>query len=397
MKRALISIAILSLGLGSLIAQPKEVIVQKEGKEIRMEIEEAMSDMPGGPKMIMKFNQQTVAGDEAADAPYFGIFVEDLNFPKAQELLYTGTTGVLVTGVVPDSPAWNHRLQEDDILLSIDGKEITNYATFEKIRKQYRAGDAVQLGYFRAGTSEMIDFTFGSRTAAKTSEAPGEKPGKTKKSVGYGGGSWVPTWVSTDMTDVNHVLTGMGFSPMNEDGLLMQGAAGKLPVGKGFFIGGAVSSFEDEKKIQDSEDPQYHLWMRYENTFGGVTLDKRFAITKNLIFSGGFLLGGASHTIEVLKSNSNYDWADWDQTVLDSQNNHSEANRKYLVVQPKAELMYRLLPWFGLRAEGGYTYGYAPKDGWRVKGINGESFEVLNSPNTEYQGYTVTIGPWFGF
>jgi hypothetical protein len=258
-------------------------------------------------------------------------------------------------------------------------------------------GDAVELTIFRAGEEQIIDFVFGSRDSETSTTTPGEKPNKAKKSAGYGGGSWVPMWFDTDMTDVNHVITSMGFGKINEDGILMQGIAGKLPVGRGFFIGGEVVNYEDSKKIQDTEDPTYNLWMRYENKMGGVTLDKRIPITKNLIVSGGFLLGGASHTIEVLKSNSHYDWADWDNTVMDSQNNHSTASRSYLIVQPKAEIMYRLLPWFGLRAEGGYTYGYAPKDGWRVKGLNSESFEVLNSPNTEYQGLTVSIGPWFGF
>lgn len=399
MKRALISIVILSLGIGSLIAQPKEVVVNKDGKEIRMEIQGDMADLPGGTKVIMKMNKDIKLDSEdagAADAPYFGIFVEDLTFPKAQELGYKGNYGVLITGVVSGSPAWEYRLQEDDIMLSIDDNEITNNAAFDKIRKTYRAGDAVKLGIFRAGKELTIDFVFGSREKKTTTE-PGEKPSKAKKSVGYGGGSWVPMWFDTDMDDINHVITDMGFGKLNEDGVLMQGVAGKGHVGKGFFIGGMVETYEDSKKIQDIEDPSYNLWMRYENTMGGVTLDKRIAVTKNLTLSGGFMLGGATHTLEVLKSNSHYDWADWDNTVLDSQNTHSIATRHYYVVQPKAEIMYHILPWLGFRAEGGYTYGYAPKDGWRVKGLDNESFEVLNSPNTEYQGYTISVGPWFGF
>lgn len=398
MKRALITLMILGLGIGILAAEPKENY-SNLANEIRVEVQKNLSDVPGSPRIIMNMNKNfTSPGADAPDAAFMGIFSEDLDFPKAQELGYKGYYGVLITGVVAGSPAWNQRLQENDIILSIDKKEVTNFATFERLRKQYRAGDTVALELFRNGEIMNMNFTFGSRET-KAPEAEGEEPvQKPKKSAGYGGGTWIPMWFDTDMTDVNNVISAMGFGKFPEDGILMQGIGGKLPVGKGFFLGGQVTSFEENKKILEPVvGSNYHIWMRYENTMGGVTLDKRIPITKNFITSAGLMLGGASHTIEIQKSNSNYDWTNWAPTFLNSNNTHSVASREYLVVQPRAEFMYRLLPWFGLRAEAGYTYGYSPKEGWRVKGLNGENFEVLHSPDTEYQGLNVSIGPWFGF
>ncbi|PKN73799.1 MAG: hypothetical protein CVU50_01030 [Candidatus Cloacimonetes bacterium HGW-Cloacimonetes-3] len=401
MKKALIVLMILGIGLGTLVAQSKSDI-SKEINEMKVELEKNLSDIPGSPKMTMTIRKNFSTDSDAPDAAYFGIFSEDLDFPKAQELGYKGCYGVLITGVVSGSPAWDQRLQENDIILSMDAKEVSNFATFERLRKQYRAGDTVAMELFRMGEVIKMDFTFGSRET-KTAEAPGEEPVKQKKkSVGYGGGTWIPMWFDTDMTDINHIVTSMGFSKLNEDGILMQGGGGKGYIGKGFFIGGQVTGYKDNKKIQEpvaSGAPAsgYHIWMQYKSTMGGVTLDKRFALTKGIITSAGLMLGGGSHTIEILKSNSNYDWTDWDNTVLNSQNTHTVASRSYIVVQPRAELMLRLLPWMGIRAEAGYTYGYAPKEGWRVKGLNKDNFEVLHSPNTEYQGLNVTIGPWFGF
>ncbi len=398
MLRALITLMILGLAIGFLAAEPVENY-SNIANEIRVELQKNLSDVPGSPKIIMNVNKNFASsGPDAPDAAFMGIFSEDLDFPKAQELGYKGYYGVLITGVVSGSPAWNQRLQENDIILSIDKKEVTNYATFERLRKQYRAGDTVALELFRNGEKVEMNFTFGSREV-KAPEAEGEEPQKpAKKSAGYGGGTWIPMWFDTDMQDVNDIISSMGFGKFPEDGVLMQGIGGKLPVGKGFFIGGQVTTFEENKKILEPVvGSNYHIWMRYENTMGGVTLDKRIPITKNFITSAGLMLGGASHTIEIQKSNSNYDWTSWAPTFLNSNNTHSVASREYLIVQPRAEFMYRLLPWFGLRAEAGYTYGYSPKEGWRVKGINGENFEVLHSPNTEYQGLNVSIGPWFGF
>jgi hypothetical protein len=404
MKKVMIGVMILGLGIGTLAAQPKDDL-KKEMNEIRIELEKNLSDVPGSPKMIINMRKDFATEADAPDAAFMGIYSEDLNFPKAQELGYKGYYGVLITGVVSGSPAWNQRLQENDIILSMDGKEVTNFATFERLRKLYRAGDTVALELYRMGEVIKMDFTFGNRST-KTTTSTSEEPAKRKKkSVGYGGGTWIPMWFNTDMTDINKIVTGMGFSKLSEDGVLMQGGGGKGHIGKGFFIGGQVTSFEDNKKILDpSVGSNYHIWMRYENTMGGVTLDKRFALTKGIITSAGLMLGGGTHTLEVLKSNSNYQWDDpatvaneWHDTFLNSHNTHSTASRNYIVVQPRGELMFRILPWMGIRAEAGYTYGYAPKEGWRVKGMNKDNFEVLNSPNTEYQGLNVTIGPWFGF
>jgi len=393
MKQVLICILILGVGIGTLMAQSMDDIK----KQIKIEMEGNLTDVPTS-KIIMNIQKDMNLESSAPDAAFFGIYSEDLTFPKAQKLGYKGSFGVLITGVVTNSPAWNHRLMEDDVILRIDNKEISNHETFEKIRKQYRAGDTVALELFRAGEIVKMDFTFGTRET-KTNNVATDKPEKKKKlSAGYGGGTWIPMWFDTDMTDINKIVTAMGFGKLADNGVLMQGIGGKLPVGKGYFLGGQVVSFEDNKKILDPvASSQYHIWLRYENSMGGVTLDKRVPITKNFISSAGLMIGGGTHTVEILKSNSNYNWTDWNNTFLNSNNTHSVLSRNYIVVQPRAELMYRLLPWFGLRAEAGYTYGYAPKEGWRVKGLNGENFEVLNAPNTEYQGLNVTIGPWFGF
>lgn len=395
MKRLLIFALVLSFGFTILYGQPSK---DDLNKQIKIELEKEMADMPGGAKVIMKLDKTMSLDEPAADAAYMGIFVQDLDFPKAQELGYKGNAGVLITGVVPDSPAWQYRLQEDDILTAIDGREVSNNATFDKLRKQYRAGDAVKLDIFRSGEILSIDFTFGSRNSEASSgtEAP-EAPEKPKLSAGYGGGTYVPMWFMPDLDDVNHLITGMGFPALDDNGILMQGGEGKGNIGKGFFLGGGIYSYENAQKTSDTEDPEYKIWLRYENTMGGVTLDKRVPISRKVITSAGVMLGGAKHTVEFLKSNDEFNWSNWDDTAMDSNNTHNTISRGYLIVQPRAEVMYRLLSWMGVRAQGSYTYGYSTRKGWKIEGLNGEDIVVHNSPDTPYQGFSITVGPWFGF
>ncbi|MFA7543798.1 MAG: hypothetical protein WCY84_05425, partial [Candidatus Cloacimonadaceae bacterium] len=68
-----------------------------------------------------------------------------------------------------------------------------------------------------------------------------------------------------------------------------------------------------------------------------------------------------------------------------------------LIAQPKAELLVRLTPWLGLRAEGGYVYGVNLRENWRAIGMGDEQYDIKNSPNTDHKGISFSVGPWFGF
>jgi hypothetical protein len=58
--------------------------------------------------------------------------------------------------------------------------------------------------------------------------------------------------------------------------------------------------------------------------------------------------------------------------------------------------MYRVNSWLGFRAEGGYMLSYSYHNGWNAD-LCGDAYEVENSPNTSFDGFTISVGPWFGF
>ncbi|MDZ4182123.1 MAG: PDZ domain-containing protein [Candidatus Cloacimonadaceae bacterium] len=364
---------------------PKVIIIEKE---------ETLTQPAS--RIVMNMNMPQAMAPQDPNAPYFGIFVEDMTFPIAQRLGYDQTYGILITGVVPSSPAWEVRLQEDDVITEINGKQIINKEEFDKIRKTLRAGDTINLKYWREGTVTEIPILLGSREKPGSTEDVKSKP--KKLSPGYGGGTWIPMWFDQDMTDVNKLMTDLGFRPYNDRGILMQGFGGKGNIGKGFFLGGQIVSFEDKKKITDNTDPAdpYQLWMKYNLSVLGFTVDKRIPITRGLVTSVGVVLGGGTQEIEIIRNKDLYQWPTSPADI--SQGNYNaKLHRGYLMVQPRAEVLVRLLSWFGLRAEGGYTYGYAPYKGWRMVGMNDDMIEIQNSPETKLEGYNITIGPWFGF
>jgi hypothetical protein len=79
-----------------------------------------------------------------------------------------------------------------------------------------------------------------------------------------------------------------------------------------------------------------------------------------------------------------------------SSNNAIEIEKNYIMFQPKAVVMYKILDWLSIRAEGGYIISHSFTNGWNAISCD-DDFEIENSPETSFDGYTISIGPWFGF
>ncbi len=397
MKRSILILMILVAAIVGLSAQRTRIIERiGDDSNVVINLTEDDSDFENdGGKVHINFKKTMTTQGESSDAAFFGIFVEDITFPKAQALNFTEQYGIIITGVSKNTPAWEYRLLEDDIIMAINGEKVMNTKTFDRIRAKLRAGDQIVLEIFRGGSIEKIDMVLGSR--ASRSVTVTETSTKKKLSPGYGGGTWIPMYFAPDMTDVNNLLVNLGFDEQPKDGFVMYGFGGKGNVGKGYFIGGYIAGHEDTQKTALTDSSGISIgskWMRYSNSMGGVTFDKRVPITSKLISSAGLMLGGGSQSIEVTNTNAQYDWSNLgDDTFF----TNYILSRGYVVVQPRVELMYRILGWLAIRAEVGYTYGYAPSKSWKIRGISSDEFSVVNSPSTEYQGLNVSIGPWFGF
>ncbi len=399
MKHILIIMLVLLSAVSMLVAQ-QTVTLKKSGDESNLTItvndDELIKEVDGKIVKKITFKAGSDETGVSSDAAFFGFYVEDITFPKAQALNYKDNFGIVITGVTKDGPAWEYRLLEDDIIMKINDDKVTNKAAFDKILAKLRAGDQITLELFRSGKVVSLEMVVGSRKSRVTSLTASTST-KKKLSSGYGGGTWLFMGFQPDMEDVNNLLNQMGYDEMSEDGLFMTGIAGKGPVGKGFFIGGYAAGMEDTQKkpVKDANNNVVGTkWLNYSNSVGGVTFDKRIPVTSKFITSMGLMLGGGMHSLEITKTDGDYAW----DTLGDDTNfTNYTLSRGYIVVQPRAELYYRLLGWLALRAEVGYIYGYAPSKSWKINGFSGDQFDVANSPETEYQGLTVSIGPWFGF
>jgi len=334
---------------------------------------------------------------EGMERPYMGVYFEDMTLAKARSLNYNENYGILITGVVPDSPARLYRILSDDIIMEIDGQKVWDKKTFSKIIDAHYVGDTVPIKLFRNGEEQTINFVFGSRKQTVVVDVETGEPVKHRLNPGNGGGGWIPVWFTPDVDDINDIVTRMGFSEIDDKGIFMNGLGGKGNVGNGWMLGGMGCWYTLDRKIDNpSTTPNTIRRMEYHVGYGGVTLDKRIPLSRKFITSAGFMLGWGGWSLEVNQTDGDYDWKTLPNSMNSSVNNHMEISKNYIFVQPKVMAMYRIMDWLAIRAEVGYIASYSFYSGWKANVVD-EDFEIPNSPDTSFDGMTFTIGPWFGF
>ncbi|MGC9336622.1 MAG: PDZ domain-containing protein [Candidatus Cloacimonadia bacterium] len=354
------------------------------------EVEKAMKEMEDALSQI-----GVEVKSDSDETPYMGVYLDDINFEDAYEMHYDYNYGVLLDGVVKGGPADKAGLIKGDIIMEFDGVK-TRYADhLSRLITSKNVGDEVEIKFFRDGEIHTTTLNLDKREDITEIEK-----GVRKKDLdtGWGGGSWIPVWFKPDLDDVNDLVTNLGFSKLRDEGLFMNGGGGKITIGDGLFLGGMGVEYSLDRKIGYSLDDTTMITrrMNYKNSYWGITLDKRIPISRKFIPEIGIMLGWGGHTVEVSQTSGIYDWNEIDDQLNQSVNNSIQLEKRYIFLQPKVACLYRINSWFGIRAEVGYILSHSYHSGWNAK-LCGDTFEILNSPDTSYNGPTFTIGPWFGF
>jgi serine protease Do len=97
---------------------------------------------------------------------YLGIVPQDIDAGLAKQFNLPDQNGALVGDVSPDSPAAKAGLKSGDVILSVNGKEITGEENLKVTVSQLKPGTPATLKIFRNGAPKTIVVTLG--------ELPGE-------------------------------------------------------------------------------------------------------------------------------------------------------------------------------------------------------------------------------
>jgi len=95
---------------------------------------------------------------------YLGVFLADLNPAKAAELGLPPGSGAVIDSVLNGSPADQAGLQKNDVVLSMDGVDVSDADGLIKLlRFSHSPGDEVELRVHRAGEEMTLSVRLGER------------------------------------------------------------------------------------------------------------------------------------------------------------------------------------------------------------------------------------------
>jgi 2-alkenal reductase len=108
---------------------------------------------------------QTLIDDGRVVYPYFGIVYAPVTPQVAAQEELDVDYGVLVTEVPGDGPAAEAGIEEGDIILAIDGKEIDARNAFSEVLFEHEPGETVDVSIYRGGEEITIEVTLAERPA----------------------------------------------------------------------------------------------------------------------------------------------------------------------------------------------------------------------------------------
>jgi serine protease Do len=101
---------------------------------------------------------------------FLGVSLVERGGERAQELNPAGKLGVVISSVVPDSPAAAAGLEAGDVIVGFDGEKVRNSRQLVSLVHAMDAGDLVDVEVKRDGRRESFETTLGERSPARLLE-----------------------------------------------------------------------------------------------------------------------------------------------------------------------------------------------------------------------------------
>lgn len=108
------------------------------------------------PINIVKTVAEQIRTKGKVERGWLGVVIQDLTPSLAEELNLKVTQGVLITEVIPDSPAAKAQLREKDVILSINGKAVKNASDLRSQILLLKPGTEVELEIMRGAEKKRI-------------------------------------------------------------------------------------------------------------------------------------------------------------------------------------------------------------------------------------------------
>ena len=356
------------------------------------DLEQALEDGDISPPPPLPFGKN--ADNNYSISPRLGAYIENMDFEDAYEKHYPYCYGVYVSDVTNGGNSDRAGIRGGDIIMEFDGEKVRFEDHLLQLRDSKNIGDTVTVKVFRNEQEIETQLTFAAPKPKDETESKGVQhyPGMKKEKKlqpGYGGGGPEVILLEADLAGINNILKVNGFDDLTDTYLPLFGGYGMGNVGNGWFIGGAGYGYEKIQKISIDGGTR-----RYEFSvgFGGMTVNKKIALMKNIVVDLGLLVGGGEASLELRQTDGDYSWND---NFDDNLNYYSLKYRKhFFAYRPSAGVLVRVLPWMGVHGSVGFLGSYSFNDDWKDDyfdyTVKGDSPKVID-------GLSYSLGVWFGY
>ncbi len=98
---------------------------------------------------------------DGEEASWLGVELHEVTSETAKDLKLPAERGVVLSSIVPDSPAAKAGLKENDVVTEINGQRVEGALQFRRMIRETPAGRTVELTVWRDGHAQTVSVTLG--------------------------------------------------------------------------------------------------------------------------------------------------------------------------------------------------------------------------------------------
>ncbi len=117
------------------------------------------------PSNLVRDIAQQLITKGAVDLVYLGVTFQEVDPQIASALSLNTTEGIVVTQVLPRTPASKAGIQQGDVIMAIDGQKLDQDHSLTGILRNYKVGDTITVTVLRDSNTSQVKVTLEARPA----------------------------------------------------------------------------------------------------------------------------------------------------------------------------------------------------------------------------------------
>lgn len=114
-----------------------------------------------------KYKQAQEKYEKSSKRAWLGVYLQDVTSDIKEAMDLKSKRGALIAGVMDDSPAEEAGIEQEDVVIELDGEKVKGTSHLTRLIKERSPGDAVTLKILRDGEQKSIAVILGKRPKGK--------------------------------------------------------------------------------------------------------------------------------------------------------------------------------------------------------------------------------------